>query len=434
MENDVDNHKYMLETDDTLFLNVSVDSKQTNSSIDDFNGSVSSNDSPEVNLNSALIVPKSVKRKSTDGISTTCKKRLLDDVSFGETSITDTELLQIDTFEQFSQRYFNSQFKQVENIIDEDVRTETQIQRTQSIATKLNLTQIFNDDFEDDIHDMVMPCNQSQMFMEAVKAIGQVPIQPTQKLEELNGTTYKSKNGNVYIELQRSKQAENETNVIDDDFVGPELSQAIKSTQYLQEIEDAFVQCEESICNVDNLNESSRSIDMNVAMNMSSDPLHGLNEINWNSPLMVRTPIRTPPSSLIKNRLAMFSKNKENVAVKTRPIVSTKFSPMGNFFGLPATVKSLIREYKGIDELYGRRVGSFLCCFDVKSFLFFISRLAKRMSYTSRGCRASKFDIRTSNEWWKNPSRRNTYSERNHMPTHELLVHSSIRINRTSMY
>lgn len=319
------------------------------------NASLYSYDSPEVNLNSAIIV-KSSKRKSTGDSDITCKKRLLDDDSFGETYVTDTQLMQIDTsnqigsFHQFSQVYFHSQFKQVANVTDEDVRNETQADRPSSMATKLNLTQIFNDDFEDDIQDMEVPINQSQMFLDAVKAIGQVPRDPTQKLEELNGTTYKSRNGNVYVELQRTMQAENETNVIDDDFVYAELSQAMKSTQYEREIEEKFEKCHETICNIDNLNESNRSVDMNEA---STDPLHGLNEINWNSPV-VRTPVRTTPSSFIKSRLGMLSRNKENVQqVKTRPIVQTKFCPMGNYFGLPATVKNLIKEYKGIDELYG---------------------------------------------------------------------------------
>ncbi len=343
----------MLESDDTLFLNVSLNNS-SNSSINDSNQSLSSFDSPAVNLNSALIVPNTLKRKSTDGlVVTTCKKRLLDDTSFGESSVTDEDLLQIQTnnfiFEQYSQNYFNTQFKQVVNITDEDVQNETEIERASH--TTLSLTQMFNDDFENDIHDMVLPCNQSQMFLEAVKTIGQLPRQPTQKLDELNGTTYKSKNGSVYIELQRSMQVENETNVIDDDFVDAELSQAMKSSQYRREIESDFAKCQETISRIDNLNDSSRSVDMNVALNLSVDPLHGLDEINWNSPV-VRSQALTSPSSLIKKRLSM-RKSLDNGQVLTKPLINTKFSPMGNYFGLPATVKSLIKEYKGIDELYG---------------------------------------------------------------------------------
>ncbi|XP_037030980.1 helicase POLQ-like [Bradysia coprophila] len=368
----VDSHKQMLDLDDTVFLNVSLES--ADSPINETDINLSSFDSPDVNLNTALIIPHSLKRKSSEGIAPTCKKRLLDDVSFDETFVSDTELLQIQSgqiqpiesrpcsFERYSQLYFSSQFEQVENVTDEDVRNETQIDQSCSTVTKLNLTQMFNDDFENDIQDMDVPCNQTQMFLDTVKAIGQVPKDPTQKLEELDGTMYKSKNGNIYIQLQRSMEAKNETNVIDDDYVDAELSQAIKSSQYLREIEDDFAKCEKTICNIGNLNESDRSIlnenspsaDIDVALNKSDEALHGLSNmsaINWNSP-MVRASQDTPKSSFIKTRLAMSSKNRQNVQTTPKSIVTTKFSPMGSYYGLPTTVKSLIKDYKGIDELY----------------------------------------------------------------------------------
>lgn len=321
-----------------------------------------SSESPDENLNRALIAPNSLKRKSTEGVVTTCKKRLLDDTSFEEKYVTDSEFLLIQSgqvnalkngplTEQFSQHYFSTQFEKAKVITnDPPNESESQVERNSLNVTKLNLTQMFNDDFEDDIQDIDMPCNQSQMFLEAAKKIGQLPRHPSQKLEELNGTIFKSKNASIYIQLQRTMHEENETNVVDDDFVDPELSQAMISSQYRKEIEDDFAKCEETICNMSNLHESSRSIDMNVALNMSCDPLLGVNEINWNSPL-IRRP--TPPSSLVKSRLAMFSKNKELVQATPKPHTQTHFLSAGPYFGLPIEVKSLIKEYKGIDELYG---------------------------------------------------------------------------------
>lgn len=355
--------KYLLQSDDSFFLNIPLDN--INSSIGENNISLSSFASPEENLNEALIAPNSLKRKSTEGIDTTCKKRLLDDISFGETSVTDSELLQIQSCqpanlieeshrsdEQLSHDYFATQFRQVKVIAD-DTCNASQAERN---VTKLNLTQIFNDDFEDVIHDFVLPCDQSQMFLETAKTIGQLPRHPSQKLEELNGTIYKSKNATMYIELQRTMEAENETNVIDDDFVDPELSQAMKSTQYQREIEGNLAKCEKTLCNNENLNESCRSIDMNVALNMSpADPCRGLIDINWNSPMIQG--VRTPPSSLIKKRLSMFSKTRESAQSTPKPSTpKTNFRPIGPFFGLPIAVKSLIKEYKGIDELYGKRI------------------------------------------------------------------------------
>lgn len=354
----------MLQSDDSFFLNIPLDN--LNSSIGDNNISVSSFDSPVDNLNEALIAPNSLKRKSAEGIVTTCKKRLLDDISFEETSVTDSELLQIQSCqlahliedshrsdEQLSHDYFVTQFRQVKVIAD-DTCNASQAERN---VTRLNVTQIFNDDFEDVISDFVLPCDQSQMFLETAKTIGQLPRHPSQKLEELNGTIYKSKNATMYIELQRTMEAENETNVIDDDVVDPELSQAMKSTQYRREIECSFAKCEQTICNNENLNESCRSIDMNVALNMSTDadPCRGVIDINWNSPMVQG--VRTPPSSLIKKRLSMFAKTRESAQSTPKPSTPTNFRPIGPFFGLPIAVKSLIKEYKGIDELYGKRIG-----------------------------------------------------------------------------
>ncbi|KAJ6632923.1 Helicase POLQ-like [Pseudolycoriella hygida] len=363
--NSPSSHKHLLQSDDTLFLNVELDN--ASSSIGDSSTS-SSVGSPEINLNSAIIVPNTVKRKSSDRISTTtCKKRLLDEVTFGETSVTDSVFLKIETSETNAQKpeaneffsdidsqvYFSTQFKRDRNCADGNFPSESQVERN---VTKLNFTQMFNDDFDIDIDSVELTCNQTQIFLEAAKTVGQLPGHPSQKLEELEGTTYKSNNASIYIQLQRSKHEENESNVIDDDFVDPELSQAIKSSQYRREIEEDFTKCEETICNLDNLNESARSVDMNVAVNTSADHLRGLNEINWNSPVVpsrATLSVDTPPSSLIKKKLAVFSKNRENTLLNTSSTIkSTNFKPMGPFFGLPMEVKTLIKEYKGIDELY----------------------------------------------------------------------------------
>lgn len=452
----------MLQSDDTLFLNVQLDN--ANSSIGDSNLSLSSAESPEISLNSALIAPdvnnsNSLKRKSSEGIDTTCKKRLLDDVSFGETSVTDTEFLRIPTDnvnamaetycsnEQFSQLYFSTQFERDKETADEATDV-AQIQRSSSTVTKLTLTQMFNDDFVDDIDGIDVFWADSQMFLETVKTIGQLPVHPTQKLDELVGATYKSKNASIYvqlqrstkeenesnvnddsyvdpqlsshqarksvqycrelekdfakceqtirnidnlnesgrsidmnvaldmsadgtpckrnnasiyIQLQRSMQVENESNVNDDNFVDPELSQAIKSTQYRREIEEDFAKCEQTICNIDKVNETSRSIDMNAALDLSTGLLRGLNDMdwNWNSPVIPARTAHTPLSALVKKKLAVFSKSRETLLATPKLLTPTYFSNMGPFFDLPISVKSLIKEYKGIDELYGKRKTSY---------------------------------------------------------------------------
>lgn len=350
----------MLQSDDTLFLNVRLDTAST--SICDESSS-SSFDSPELNLNRALIASTNgLKRKSDEVMVTRCKKRLLDDVSFGEMSVTDAQKWQANIAEDNSilqncsneqaedpQLYFSSQFQVDKEVLDA-APNESKIEgNSVGDPEKLTLTQMFNDDFDDDIEGFLVECNQSQKFLDVAKAHTQLPAHPSQKLEKLNGTTFKGNNASIYVQLQRSMQLENDDNVNDDNFVDLELSQAIKSTQYRDEIEADFNQCEEVICNIDNLNESKRSVDMNDALNVS--------DINWNSPCPFTTE-RTPPTSVVKKRLAEFSKRRLSL-LKDQTISSpaklTSFTSMGPFFGLPTKVQSLIKEYKGIDELYGKR-------------------------------------------------------------------------------
>lgn len=368
VQNTSNSHSYLLQSDDSIFLNLTLDNVE--SPIGNNNSNFPSFESPEINLSRALIAPNLLKRKSSEGMEVTCKKRLLDDVSFEETSVTDTQLLQANagvdnptdhsfsrcSNEQFlvhdPELFFNTQFE-LEKEFKADFQKESQIERNSLNVTKLNLTQVFNDDFEEEIQENAAPesCKQSQMFLDIAKTMTQMPRHQTQKLEELDGRVYKSKNASMYIELQRSMQLENETNVIDDNFVDPELSQAIKTTQYRKEIEADFNKCEKTIRNFDNLNDSNRSVDLNNAFNID-DLNEDAKEINWNSPY---TPA-VNASSVVKKRLAEFSKSRDSSMNdhSGSSFILPDFAAKGPFFGLPIEVKDLIREYKGIDKLYGK--------------------------------------------------------------------------------
>lgn len=216
--------------------------------------------------------------------------------------------------------------------------------RTSSVFTQLLTEDIFLDD--------IPQC--SQRFLHDVRDVEVVPNQ-----NEITDpvTVYTSaKNEAAYIELQRKMLSVNEVNVDDDNFIDPDLSQAYKSTQYRRELEEIFDHCEKSICELKEPNEEES---------------HGLENVNWTqNDFNLKTPgreiasaqtaksNRTPlinPTNLIRQRLEnrkqlMMTPNvlprKSNAAVGS-------FHGMGPFFGLPLKVKSLIKDFKGISELYG---------------------------------------------------------------------------------
>lgn len=70
----------------------------------------------------------------------------------------------------------------------------------------------------------------------------------------------------------------------------------------------------------------------------------------------------------------------QRVPSKPSPVTAANFYVMGPYFGLPLKVKKLIKEYKGIDDLYGTRtIVGFFCYFIELNTDLVHCRLAKGM-------------------------------------------------------
>ena len=276
---------------------------------------------------------------------------------------------------------------------------------------KLNLTQMFCDDndaaententnatntaaaaADNNKH----PHQSSDLFLSQVKNLPIIEnnLQLPQTILE-NCTIYQSKNNaSAYIQLQRSMHNLNEDNLNDDNFLDADLSQAYKSTQYRREVLAEFDECEKTICN--NNMDSMNGIDelmqpppppslvaaeattktnekqMYAVITDAAD-LGDMNNINWTldfenmsmklpdggGGVDVSSPARLkPPSSssaIVRQRLGELSAKKENLnkfsPARLRP--ASTFCSMGTFYGLPAKVRKLIKDFKGITELYG---------------------------------------------------------------------------------
>lgn len=130
---------------------------------------------------------------------------------------------------------------------------------------------------------------------------------------------------NEYLQLQRSLRAENEQNLMDDDF-------DFDCLNYVTQARDRFQitvnECEKTIRN---LNESQAKIEDENKQNKGKCMEHNF---DFNS-------------SELRDEF-----NKTYGEAKSESIASA-FPNMGPYFGLPLKVKNLIAEFKGIHELYG---------------------------------------------------------------------------------
>ncbi|XP_063708458.1 helicase POLQ-like [Culicoides brevitarsis] len=141
--------------------------------------------------------------------------------------------------------------------------------------------------------------------------------------ESMHEVQYSQKTGAHYVQRQRGMVVINEENVIEDDISLCQNSQ-IYTSQFHRDLEKVFEDCEKSI--LQNKDESSEAV-------------KGISRIDWDEDVFGEE-VSVAPNC---------------VAPKTpqlKPISSATFSSMGPFFGLPMKVKNLIKEFKGIDDLY----------------------------------------------------------------------------------
>lgn len=313
----------------------------------------------------------------------------------------------------------------------------------------LKLTQLFGDDNDND-NDFTSDTTKqqsSQRFLNDIQKSDEITAASqrislnSQNVQQLNVamstcTIYKSKNASEYMELQRSMQEINEDNVNDDNFLDVELSQAYKSTQYRREILSEINQCERSVADISNLPPLDENVSSQTALPQVDDinwteqfvtspirkpmkaaaasviiqstqrqaaPSHdtelaNIENMNWtekfdvspmrNSAATVK-PLEMTPTTIIRERLKA---NKIRLGMLESPprtstsSTSKSFTNLGPFFGLPLQVQRLIKDFKGIDHLYGTTIFFHLFIYIIFPYLllvFHFYRLAKGMLNTS---------------------------------------------------
>lgn len=276
-----------------------------------------------------------------------------------------------------------------------------------------NLTQFFNDDIDDEefiISGVTSTLSSfpqsSQIFLEAVREATVLPETQNSphNVDDFQKIYKSAVTAAEYLEMQRDMIDANEDNLNDDNCVDPELSQAYKSTQYRHELEKVFNNYEDTLCaGLDELVDADGPLipedDIKpiraetVASDAISEIVSVADDVDWETTFN-ETPVKAKPKSaplitptvLVQQRL---SNRKNFVSSITPPVSRTSsfdnpapgiFVPIGPFFGLPAIVKTLIRDYKGITNLYGR---SNCPIPQASRNNFNIFRLAKRMSIST---------------------------------------------------
>lgn len=231
---------------------------------------------------------------------------------------------------------------------------------------KLNITNLQYNDNEEAENEPIDHHQSSQMFLNDISELN-VNIDPDANISvnssnalnasELNLSKfdgfdlYKSKTFAEYMELQRDMHIENQHNLEECD-----LSQTLDScyqTQYQRDIESAFNECERTIRNLDDAKEMADEGVDSVLKDINLDD-NFTEEIIANNEKKIqqetkKTFVIPPPKEFGGD---VFKKPVTNMPLQ-RPVSTSTFCSLGPFFGLPKKVKNLIKEYKGIDELYG---------------------------------------------------------------------------------
>lgn len=278
----------------------------------------------------------------------------------------------------------------------------------------LKLTQLFLDDDDNESEADAQPPidsdatpQSSQRFLHDIQASKIVPLSSQRPVVIAPPcTVYHSKNASEYMELQRTMEAINEDNLNDDNFLDRELSQAYKSSQYRREILAEISQCERSVADISNLpppehNATVRNFlpnvdDINWTEQFDVSPIRrpvaaatkfkspmcvgqhatqlvNIENMNWtekfdtspipstSSAARQSAAVDSTPTTIIRDRLKankirLGMCDMDGVAAHSSCIeasASKRFQSLGPFFGLPRQCEKLIKDFKGIDQLYG---------------------------------------------------------------------------------
>lgn len=300
-----------------------------------------------------------------------------------------------------SQYFNNSQM----NFTMEPSISNTQQQK--KLIKSLNLTTIFCDDedtfdkpiaprplieqnkFKIIATQMEQPQQSSQIFLKDLQQAN-IVVEPVIQLPNINDhTIYKSViTASAYIEKQRSMFVENEYNLNDDNYLDDDLSQAYKSSQYRRELEEIFDICEKTICKSadhdenNEFQENEQKDEPTEVIVSHNNTLQVIENVNWSqtfiTPHKSNVPPKNPslitPTAIVRqrmrnSRLSELTRQNSDLPVSNEqsfmankcPAAYSSNTPsdfrrMGPFFGLPLKVKQLIKDFKGINVLYGKFV------------------------------------------------------------------------------
>lgn len=209
-------------------------------------------------------------------------------------------------------------------------------------------SQLGNENQADSLEDNdEIPCYQetsnanlncSQLFMQEVAREPNRPLtQPILSQQHISRTQQEAQENNVsysqYIRNEYTMLEENRANVLDD-HVDTQLVREYDSSQRRSNIEEDFRICEQNLTDMSN--------------------------INWDESV---AGVRPPPLAATKTQLgSIFGKTRLNgqaaqdspkrVARKSAPLVSSHFQNKGPFYGLPNKIKDLLKEFRGITDMY----------------------------------------------------------------------------------
>lgn len=148
----------------------------------------------------------------------------------------------------------------------------------------------------------------------------ELPVTPNRSQKVLSkidsGSILQSQHTKAFYVLreQRSMVARNEDNVFDEDF-SVVHNEPLYTDRHQKELDAAFEACEKTIV-------------------QPPDVLNGISRIDWDE------------------GVPQLQTQSSHGRVQLAPVSSSTFPERGPFFGLPAKVKTLIQEFKGIDQLY----------------------------------------------------------------------------------
>lgn len=146
---------------------------------------------------------------------------------------------------------------------------------------------------------------------------------------------------------------ENHANLLDDQ-VDSQLARKYDSSQQKREMEQVFAQCERTLIDVSNV--ELQPVDD------AADPVRMVDDINWEDDVTIaegggqkKPDDRSILNSIFNKRSSLAAEvgSPKVVARKSGPLVSSHFQDRGPFFGLPLKVKHLLKNYRGIENMYG---------------------------------------------------------------------------------